>query len=483
MQGAAAAGVIIGPYHFCRVASYDGDPFTSYVGSPFLPGTTPYLDAVSEANDFLDAIVPYYQTGSYLPPVADVENLPDFSSSALEKTFISNWVQIFSDTINATLGSRPIIYTSKSGANTRYTSSVAAQHELWEAWWKGTGTSNPPVASDTPLFGDWLFWQWTDSWSVPGVTGNVDGDVFEGTQAQLEQLRITLAPGSEGPFGRVTHIEEFENGEGFFKWGTNFSGSNFGLLPGTDAQRVTTHAHEGFASQEIDVVGDPNGWFLRHVSGNGSPAANPATNLPFVSDGYVGLWLMTNDSGVTVYLALDDLTSTIERGLGQDVIADGTWHLYEWDLSDDNQWDAWAGGANGMLDGATVTIDSIQFAGAGNAQVYLDGVAHNPDGSLLAALGDFDYDGDVDEEDMHQWQAHFGTASGASFDRGDADGDGDVDGADFLAWQRTYQPTATTLLAAVPEPGSLLLIIVVLGIACSIRRSFPKSQRLSPSHF
>ena len=182
---------------------------------------------------------------------------------------------------------------------------------------------------------------------------------------------------------------------------------------------------------------------------------------------------MTDDPGVTVYLALDDLTSTIERGLGQEVIADGRWHLYEWDLSDDSQWNAWTGSANGILDGATVTIDSIQFAGAGNALIYLDDVAHNPDGSLLAALGDFDYNGDVDEADLNQWRTQFGTNSGASFDRGDADGDGDVDGADFLAWQRTYQPAPSNTITAVPEPASYLLVMAVLVFAFSMRQSFP----------
>ena len=172
---------MIGPYHFCRIDSYNGVPFTTYDGSPFLPGTTPYLDAVNEANDFLEAIVPYYQVGSYLPPVADVEGLPDFGSSSLERTFISNWVQVFSDTINTTLGTRPLIYTSRSGANSRYTSAVAAQHELWLALWQGTSTpTNPPDASDTPLFGDWLFWQWTATGSVAGISGNVDAMCLTG---------------------------------------------------------------------------------------------------------------------------------------------------------------------------------------------------------------------------------------------------------------------------------------------------------------
>ena len=41
MQDAKAAGVYIGPYHFCRVDSLNGVPFTSYDGSPFTPGSDP----------------------------------------------------------------------------------------------------------------------------------------------------------------------------------------------------------------------------------------------------------------------------------------------------------------------------------------------------------------------------------------------------------------------------------------------------------
>jgi lysozyme len=198
-QAAASAGLYVGPYHFCRVNGLPGAPFTSYNGLTFTPTGTgtnhdAYLDATSEASDFLDSIMPYYTTGSYLPPVADVEALPDFGNATLNKTFISNWVQLFSDTVYNELGVRPVIYTSKSGANERYTDSVAAAHKLWIAWWKGTGTTSPPVQSDTP-FPLWTFWQWSASEIVPGVPGSngpsfnqTDADVFSGTMTQLTSL-------------------------------------------------------------------------------------------------------------------------------------------------------------------------------------------------------------------------------------------------------------------------------------------------------
>lgn len=467
MQGANAAGVMIGPYHFCRVDSYNGQPFDPYDGSPFLPGTDPYLDAVSEANDFLDAIMPYYNSGQYLPPVADVEALPDFGNSTLNRLFISNWVQLFSDTINDTLGVRPLIYTSLFGANNRYEPGVAATHDLWLAWWKGTGTSNPPVPSDTPAWPDYRFWQWTNSSSVPGISGSVDGDVFDGTMQQLQQLLIGPISAPETPFANKLSITDFETNEGYFNWSTSASGSNQGILAGSSADRVTSEAHFGDGSQQINIVGNPGGWFYRHLSGIGSPPSNPDTNLTLDAKGYIGFWLKTSDPGITVQIALDDPSPAVDRGLAQNVIADGRWHLYEWDLSDDAQWEGWTSLADGTLGGSTVTIDSIQFSGAGDAVFYLDSVAHNPNGSLLPDPGDFDYDGDVDGDDLSAWEAGAGISAGASMDSGDADGDGDVDGLDFLAWQQEFTgplPQTVPEPVVVPEPGSVGLLFLGLSL-------------------
>ncbi|MCA9237241.1 MAG: hypothetical protein KDA44_17325, partial [Planctomycetales bacterium] len=49
---------------------------------------------------------------------------------------------------------------------------------------------------------------------------------------------------------------------------------------------------------------------------------------------------------------------------------------------------------------------------------------------------DFDRDGDVDGNDLANWQAGFGTLAGAVKADGDENNNGAVNGADFLAWQR-----------------------------------------------
>jgi GH25 family lysozyme M1 (1,4-beta-N-acetylmuramidase) len=190
IQGAKTAGVMVGTYHFCRLDSYATNP----------------NDAINEANDYLEAVMPYYRTGTYLPMVADVEAFPPFGSTAEARAFTSAWVQKFSDTIYNAVGVRPIIYQSLSKANSYYTPAVASSHELWLAWWKHS-TTNPPVASDTPLWGDWQFWQWTDSWTVPGVHGNVDGDLYNGSLAQLSGLLLGNDGAIPGDFNRDGNVD------------------------------------------------------------------------------------------------------------------------------------------------------------------------------------------------------------------------------------------------------------------------------------
>jgi GH25 family lysozyme M1 (1,4-beta-N-acetylmuramidase) len=211
MNGAHNAGVLVGPYHFARPDSKNGVKFTTYDGNPFPVGSDPYLDATSEAADFIQSIRPFYTSGSYLPPVADMETWPStLPTLALQKTFVSNWLQLFSDSVKNAIGVRPIIYTGESAANTYFTPTVAGEHQLWEAWWKGTGTTSPPTQGNTPNWPLWKFWQWSDgadsiaqASQVPGTAVSVDRDVFAGTTADLNALLVHDVPGDYNHDGVV----------------------------------------------------------------------------------------------------------------------------------------------------------------------------------------------------------------------------------------------------------------------------------------
>ncbi|HEX6963300.1 MAG TPA: hypothetical protein VF175_15645, partial [Lacipirellula sp.] len=91
---------------------------------------------------------------------------------------------------------------------------------------------------------------------------------------------------------------------------------------------------------------------------------------------------------------------------------------------------------------------------------------------------DFDNDGDVDGDDLQQWQGDFGENA-----LSDADDDGDSDGADLLAWQRQLGSglaPAGGISAAVPEPATFGTVAAgaVLGMLAR-RRSVSRRGRRS----
>jgi Dockerin type I domain len=74
---------------------------------------------------------------------------------------------------------------------------------------------------------------------------------------------------------------------------------------------------------------------------------------------------------------------------------------------------------------------------------------------VLPIIADFDADGDVDGNDLPNWQIGFGTQTNAAAQEGDADGDGDVDGYDFLTWQ-IHLGNSTRAAAVVEQPLALV---------------------------
>jgi hypothetical protein len=87
--------------------------------------------------------------------------------------------------------------------------------------------------------------------------------------------------------------------------------------------------------------------------------------------------------------------------------------------------------------------------------------------ALSGVSSDFDKDGDVDRDDLVQWQGDFGLNA-----LSDADNDGDSDGGDFLAWQRQFGVSAPgeAAVAGIPEPRTAALISVVGACLALIRR-------------
>lgn len=99
---------------------------------------------------------------------------------------------------------------------------------------------------------------------------------------------------------------------------------------------------------------------------------------------------------------------------------------------------------------------------------YLGSIVQLEVVEIPSFTADFDNDGDVDGDDLAQWQNDYGNPGS------DANGDGTSNGTDFLAWQvqnGSGVPAAMAFsTAAVPEPSSLLLAGLAIGCGFLTRR-------------
>jgi GH25 family lysozyme M1 (1,4-beta-N-acetylmuramidase) len=153
---AKSAGLKVGAYHFARPSS----------------GTT---DAYAEADHFIETAD---WTSGELRPVLDLEDTGGLSSSALQ-----TWVKAFLQRIYDRTGVRGVIYVSPSFWSTKMgNSSWFAKNGydvLWIAHW--TTASSPSVPAENWGGKSWTFWQYTSDGSVPGISGRVDLDRYNGT--------------------------------------------------------------------------------------------------------------------------------------------------------------------------------------------------------------------------------------------------------------------------------------------------------------
>jgi lysozyme len=120
---------------------------------------------------------------AHLRPVVDVECLTPMGrpNQARARTNL----RAFITEIRARLGVRPIIYTSIFEWNTVTGGSrTFGDCLLWSAEWAQTAPLRFP-----PGWSRWTFWQ-VGPGPVAGLAGTHDADVFRGTRAQLDALRL-----------------------------------------------------------------------------------------------------------------------------------------------------------------------------------------------------------------------------------------------------------------------------------------------------
>ena len=212
-----AAGVLRGAYQYWR----------------------PGQDAMAQANVVI-AEVGQLGPGD-LPVVADVE-ATDGQTAATIISKLQTWIAV----VEAGTGRRPIVYTARYFWNTNVNSTAFNSYPLWVANYYVSCPSLPAAWSD------FLFWQYTDSGSVDGITGNVDLDIFNGTRAELEHL-AGLGPPDD-------------LGTGPFDGGVDLGLDDAGLDGGLDAGDT-----DGFGRRDMGRRGDfgdrDGGWEAEVISG------------------------------------------------------------------------------------------------------------------------------------------------------------------------------------------------------------------------
>lgn len=167
---AKAVGLYVGAYHFARPDQNPGD-------------------AVAEADYFL--AMSQLAAGD-LPPVLDLE-----VSGGLSPVELQEWVKAYLGRVYERTGAHGVLYVSptfwKNSMSDTTWFGDNGYRTLWVAHW--TGGSGATIPAGNWSGSGWTFWQYTSSGVVPGITGRVDLDRFNG----LDLTPLLLTAGVTDP--------------------------------------------------------------------------------------------------------------------------------------------------------------------------------------------------------------------------------------------------------------------------------------------
>lgn len=176
-QGAKAAGLLVGAYHFLGAASAAA--------------------ARQEAKHFVETMKKAGPLAWFdLPPVLDYENNP----AGISRAAINQVAAAFLEEVERLTGRQPILYTGNAFA-ANFDESLG-RYDLWIARYSETR-----VPDDRPAWTKWTFWQYTDSGRIHGITGKVDLNVYAGTLSDLKAYASKGNPG-DGAAGSSGGIRE-----------------------------------------------------------------------------------------------------------------------------------------------------------------------------------------------------------------------------------------------------------------------------------
>lgn len=148
-KGAKANGYLRGAYHYYR----------------------PDENSVKQADNFIKTVK--LKKGD-LPPVLDIEKIPNGQSLDSLKSGLKRWLV----KVENNYGIKPIIYSGESF----YTDFLKKEFKGYDLW-----IANYSFFEDE-IRKEWLIWQFTDKAELKGIEGPVDVDIFNGSYTELKSL-------------------------------------------------------------------------------------------------------------------------------------------------------------------------------------------------------------------------------------------------------------------------------------------------------
>ena len=160
LDGARAAGVRVGAYHFATASSIAADPESEAAW---------FRKVTSELGHF------------DLPPALDIESNP----GSLSPAQLADWVVRFCEATSRLWGRRPIIYTYSAFLPQLGRDPRLANYKLWIARYTSLNDPGP-----VPAWPTWDVWQWSVG-TVIGSKGRTDRNWLAGGTAALDALCAT----------------------------------------------------------------------------------------------------------------------------------------------------------------------------------------------------------------------------------------------------------------------------------------------------
>jgi lysozyme len=141
----------------------------------------PAQDPIAQANLLVDTIEKLGRDPTDLPPVMDIE-VTDNQSATTVRANMKKWL----DQVEAKIGRKPIIYTAAFMSST-----IGNGWTAYPLWVANYGVMCPTMPSD---WTKWKFWQSSSTGSIPGISGGVDVDEWNGTLQELVDWANPMTP-------------------------------------------------------------------------------------------------------------------------------------------------------------------------------------------------------------------------------------------------------------------------------------------------